>query len=114
MAEAEAETADAEILQRLRQLERAARPLEPGTGRRRRLREAVIASSERFLRRVDSLKGFEEVMRIAGEAANARREELYVVQRVPSSNPESGIDGFRHLLHQERTDSLEEPEGVGP
>jgi len=54
------------------------------------------------------------LVRIAGEAANARREELYVVQRVPSSNPESGIDGFRHLLHQERTDSLEEPEGVGP
>ncbi|HEU4524706.1 MAG TPA: pyridoxal-dependent decarboxylase [Gemmatimonadales bacterium] len=65
MTDAEAD-ADAEIVQRLRWLERAARPLEPGTRRRRRLREAVIASSERFLRRVDSLKGFEDA---AGQGA---------------------------------------------
>jgi hypothetical protein len=56
----ELDTADAELLERLRRLERASRPLEPGTGRRRRLRQAVIASSERFLRRVDTLKGFED------------------------------------------------------
>ena len=59
MGEAEGDIADAELLDRLRRLERASRPLEPGTARRRRLREAVIASSERFLRRVDTLKGFE-------------------------------------------------------
>ncbi len=53
--------ADEEIVERLRRLERAARPLEPGTGRRRRLRDAVVASSERFLRKIESLKAFHEV-----------------------------------------------------
>ncbi len=57
---------EAELVDRLRRLERAARPLEPGTSRRRRLRDAVIASSERFLRRVDTLKGFEDA---AGQGA---------------------------------------------
>jgi aromatic-L-amino-acid decarboxylase len=52
---------DSELLERLRRLERAARPLEPGASRRRRLRDAVIASSERFLRRVETLKGFDDV-----------------------------------------------------
>ena len=33
------------LLARLRQLERAARPLDPGTSRRRRLRDAAVASS---------------------------------------------------------------------
>lgn len=45
-------------LERLRQLERAARQLEPGTTRRRQLRKAVVDCSERFLRKIDSLKGF--------------------------------------------------------
>jgi glutamate/tyrosine decarboxylase-like PLP-dependent enzyme len=58
----ELDIADAELLERLRRLERASRPLEPGAGRRRRLRQAVVASSERFLRRVDTLKGFEEAL----------------------------------------------------
>src|SRR3954469_16734627 len=48
------------LLARLRQLERAARPLEPGTSRRRRLRDAAVASSERFLRRINTLKAFED------------------------------------------------------
>jgi aromatic-L-amino-acid/L-tryptophan decarboxylase len=52
---------DSELLERLRRLERAARPLEPGASRRRRLRDAVIASSERFLRRVETLKGFDDI-----------------------------------------------------
>src|SRR5688500_9992692 len=52
---------DADILERLRALERAARPLEPGATRRRRLRDAVVASSERFLRRIEFLKAFEEM-----------------------------------------------------
>ena len=60
MAESSADISDAELLERLRRLERVARPLEPGTSRRRRLRDAVIASSERFLRRIDSLQGFVE------------------------------------------------------
>jgi hypothetical protein len=60
VAEATADISDAELLERLRRLQHAARPLEPGTGRRRRLRDAVIASSERFLRRIDTLKGFVE------------------------------------------------------
>ena len=50
----------AALLAELRRLERAARPLEPGTGRRRRLRTAAMAWSERFLRRIDALRGFVE------------------------------------------------------
>lgn len=53
--------AEGELEERLRRLERAARPLEPGASRRRRLRDAVIASSERFLRRIDHIKGFDDV-----------------------------------------------------
>jgi aromatic-L-amino-acid decarboxylase len=60
VAEASVDIPDAELHERLRRLERAARPLEPGTSRRRRLRDAVIASSERFLRRVETIKGFED------------------------------------------------------
>ena len=48
-----------ELLERIRRLERAGRPLEPGSARRRRLRDAAVASSERFLRAVDGLKAFE-------------------------------------------------------
>ena len=55
-----AELSDDELVERLRRLERRARPLEPGISRRRRLRDRVIASSERFLRRVDAIKGFED------------------------------------------------------
>ena len=51
---------DPAILDRLRQLERAARPLEPGRARRRDLRNAVVASTERFLRKIDTLKGYVE------------------------------------------------------
>ncbi len=61
MAEEEDEGGDAELLERLRLLERGARPLEPGSSRRRRLRDAVIASSERFLRRIETMKGFDDV-----------------------------------------------------
>lgn len=42
----------AELLAELRRLERAARPLEPGAARRKRLRAATMASAERFLRHV--------------------------------------------------------------
>ncbi len=50
----------ADILADLRRLERATRPLEPGASRRKRLRNAVIASSERFLRRLETLKAFDD------------------------------------------------------
>jgi len=50
-----------ELLRRIRRLEREARPLEPGAGMRRKLRGAVVESSERFLRQIDTLKVFEEV-----------------------------------------------------
>lgn len=49
-----------ELLDRLSRLERAARPLEPGTGRRKDLRQAASASLERYLRRIDSLKTFQD------------------------------------------------------
>jgi aromatic-L-amino-acid/L-tryptophan decarboxylase len=48
------------LLAEIRRLERAARPLEPGTTRRRRLRRAVMASAERFLRSIGTRKAFEE------------------------------------------------------
>jgi aromatic-L-amino-acid decarboxylase len=48
------------LLAELRRLERAARPLDPGASRRRRLRTAAVASSERLLRRTDSLRAYIE------------------------------------------------------
>lgn len=48
------------LLARLRQLERAGRALEPGASRRKRLRNAVVASTERFLRKLQTLKAYEE------------------------------------------------------
>jgi aromatic-L-amino-acid/L-tryptophan decarboxylase len=50
----------AALLDRIERLERASRPLDPGATRRRRLRRAVVALSERFLRRVEGLRGFQE------------------------------------------------------
>lgn len=61
MGEPEADGPDPDLIARLRQLERESRPLEPGASRRRRLRDAVIASSERFLRRIGTLKAFDEL-----------------------------------------------------
>jgi glutamate/tyrosine decarboxylase-like PLP-dependent enzyme len=52
--------AESDIVDRLRALERAARPLDPGSSRRKRLRGAVVASSERFLRRIETLKAYRE------------------------------------------------------
>ena len=49
-----------ELLADLHRLEKAARPLEPGASVRKRLRSAVISSSERFLRRVKGLNAFVE------------------------------------------------------
>lgn len=49
-----------DLLERLDRLERAARPLEPGASRRKRLRGAVLASAERFLRKIETLKAYED------------------------------------------------------
>jgi aromatic-L-amino-acid decarboxylase len=51
---------DRDLLDRIRQLERAARPLDPGPARRRQLRNAVVASSERFLREIETLKAYDD------------------------------------------------------
>jgi aromatic-L-amino-acid decarboxylase len=48
----------AALLEQIRQLEEAAGPLEPDARGRERLREAVVASSERFLRDIETLKGY--------------------------------------------------------
>lgn len=47
-------------------------------------------------------------IRIAAQKEQSRREELFIVQRVPGNDPNGEIEGFRHLLCQERTDPLEE------
>ncbi len=47
-------------------------------------------------------------IRIAAQKEQSRREELFIVQRVPGTDPNGEIEGFRHLLCQERTDPLEE------
>lgn len=49
-----------DLIERLRRLERAARPLEPGASRRAALRRAAIGSSERFLRRIETMHAFQE------------------------------------------------------
>lgn len=49
------------LLDRIRQLERAARPLEPGPARRKQLRNAVVASAERFLRQIETVKAYDGV-----------------------------------------------------
>lgn len=49
----------AALLDRIRQLEEASRPLEPGAADRALLRDAVVASSERFLQGIDTLKAYE-------------------------------------------------------
>jgi aromatic-L-amino-acid/L-tryptophan decarboxylase len=53
-------TPETDLLERIRKLERAARPLEPGGARRKQLRNAAIASSERFLRRIGTLKAYDD------------------------------------------------------
>jgi aromatic-L-amino-acid decarboxylase len=48
------------LLARLHALERAARVLEPGTMRRKKLRQAVVASAERFLGALDGMKAYQQ------------------------------------------------------
>jgi aromatic-L-amino-acid/L-tryptophan decarboxylase len=49
------------LIDRILQLEEAAGALDPGIAARQELREAVVGSSERFLRGIEILKGYEEV-----------------------------------------------------
>jgi glutamate/tyrosine decarboxylase-like PLP-dependent enzyme len=49
-----------DLLARLKELERAVRPLEPGSTRRRQLRNAVVARGEQFLRKLKTAKAFVE------------------------------------------------------
>ena len=53
-------TQRAALLDRIRQLEQEAHPLDPGATDRQLLRDAVVGSSERFLEAVDTLKAYEE------------------------------------------------------
>ena len=91
----------AALLAELARLERAARPLDPGAGRRRKLRTVAVAWSERFLRRLSTLRAFqvtddggvgllqapiaEEGMPLARAMALLEREVLR-----PGANPASG------------------------
>jgi aromatic-L-amino-acid decarboxylase len=54
------ELVGADLLRQIHRLERAARPLEPGATARKRMRKSVVASSERFLRKIESLKAYVE------------------------------------------------------
>src|SRR5437867_5453314 len=51
---------DRALIEQLRRLEHASRPLDPGASRRRALRTGVLAYAERFLRRIRDLKAFTE------------------------------------------------------
>lgn len=46
-------------------------------------------------------------VRIVGQTRGSRRDELFMLERVPGDDPKGPIEGFRHLLCQERTDPLE-------
>ena len=98
---APSEAERAALLAELRRLERAARPLDPGAGRRRQIRTAAVAWSERFLRRLGTLRAFQETddkglglldapireqgMPLAQAMALLEREVLR-----PGANPASG------------------------
>jgi glutamate/tyrosine decarboxylase-like PLP-dependent enzyme len=51
---------DSDLKARIRAYEKMSRALDRGAARRKKLRLAVIASSERFLRRIETAKAFEE------------------------------------------------------
>jgi aromatic-L-amino-acid decarboxylase len=84
----DADAARAELLARIRRLERASRALEPGTSSRKRLRAAVLASSERFLRGVGGLHGF-----VPGDAAGLRE--------LPIGERGAPLDEVMELLERE-------------
>jgi glutamate/tyrosine decarboxylase-like PLP-dependent enzyme len=90
-----------ELLRRIRELERAAQPLEPGPARRRVLRAGAVASTERFLSAIDELPAYRETeTRGSGLLAAPIREEGMALEEVigllerevvrPGANPASG------------------------
>jgi aromatic-L-amino-acid decarboxylase len=92
---------NASLLDRIRQLELAARPLDPGPAQRRRLRNAVVASSERFLHEVETLNAYEDTedkgIRLLESPISERGipidEVIELVERDvvrPGGNPASG------------------------
>jgi len=69
---------DAEaLIDRIRRLEREARPLEPGAAERRAIRDVVVHHAEAFLERLPEAPAFEE----RADAARA------LARRVPSEGP---------------------------
>ena len=94
-------TPETDLLEQIRRLERAARPLEPGGARRKQLRNAAIASSERFLRRIETLKAYDDTedkgigllaspISEAGIPIRAAIELLEQAVVRPGNNPASG------------------------
>ena len=47
-------------------------------------------------------------IRIRGNTNRTHREEVFFLERVPGQDPNGEIEGFRHLMCQERTDPLVE------
>ena len=60
MSPLQAPSDPADLLLRLAALERKARPLDPGTSRRKAVRGPLLASAERFLRNIENLKAFDD------------------------------------------------------
>lgn len=79
----------AELLERIRRLERASRSLEPGSAGRRRMRDAVVASSERFLRGVQGLGAFDD----GGTGAG--------IESMPLGEHGTSLDAVMEMLERE-------------
>lgn len=82
-------------------LERASRALEPGTSRRKALRNTMVAAGERFLRRIGTAKAWEEPRRagegllgaLPGERGFPLEQVVATLERdviAPGLNPASG------------------------
>lgn len=91
----------AALLQQLRQLENASRALDPGANRRKKLLSAASACAERFLRRIQTVKAYEETEdKGAGlldhpisENGISMEEAIGILERNvlrPGGNPASG------------------------
>ena len=97
-ARSSSETAERELIRRL---ERAVRPLDPGASRRRHLRDAAIASAERFLRGIETLPAYSHPEDRDSGILEARVSEegipvaaaIRILERdviAPGGNPASG------------------------
>lgn len=68
--------------------------------------QAVISRNKINLAEHFDVKSNYFSYRIRGATSNTQVRELYVIERVPAQEPSQGLDGFRFLLHQERTDPI--------